>query len=149
VSKLFGNFFKVPKLRAFTAFLFFELALVLAPVCLLLVVLPLMIGPQFRSYGLDVVRAWWDGREWQDRGLTPFYWSSSHGKEAGGPDLIPLIPRTTYCRYIFDYWMVPTKLTFRCYMDAGWHERTALFTWSVILVLFSSSEYFATKTNYY
>lgn len=50
--------------HAVAAFLTFEFALVAAPLFLLVVVLPLMIGSQYRSWGFDIARAWWEHREW-------------------------------------------------------------------------------------
>jgi hypothetical protein len=47
--------------------------------------------------------------------------------------LIPLIPRISYCDYNFVSLGNSHTLTYRCYMDANWHERTALITWSVFL----------------
>jgi hypothetical protein len=40
--------------------------MVIAPILLLMFVLPLMIGGRYRSWGLDVAKAWWDKREWYD-----------------------------------------------------------------------------------
>ena len=46
------------------AFIAFEFSLVLAPICLLIFVLPIMIGPNYRSWGLDVIKAWWERKDW-------------------------------------------------------------------------------------
>lgn len=42
---------------------------------------------------------------------------------------VPLIPRVTYCDYHFVSLGNDHVLTYRCYLDANWHERTALCTW--------------------
>jgi hypothetical protein len=59
------NFRAASSTHAFAAFLTFEICLVIAPLLLLLVVLPLMIGSTYRTYGLDIAIAWWENREWQ------------------------------------------------------------------------------------
>jgi hypothetical protein len=43
----------------------FELTLVIAPLILLFFILPLMVGGRYRTWGLDIGRAWWEKREWQ------------------------------------------------------------------------------------
>lgn len=58
------NFRCATSSHAFAAFLTFEFVIMIAPLFLNLVVLPLMIGSQFRSYGMDVAIAWWENREW-------------------------------------------------------------------------------------
>ena len=59
------NFRSASSTHAFAAFLTFEICLVIAPLLLLIVVLPLMIGSTYRTYGLDIAIAWWENREWQ------------------------------------------------------------------------------------
>lgn len=136
--------------HAFAAFIAFECCLTLAPLFLLLVVLPLMIGSGYRTYGIDVAKAWWEHREWYEsqgskRGpLAPFYslflveitclfrkgvpLKPAIGSSTA-PGQLPLIPRITYCDYHFVTMGNSHMLTYRCYLDANWHERTALFTW--------------------
>lgn len=46
----------------------------------------------------------------------------------GNGTRIPLIPWTTYCDFSEFY----KTYTYRCHLDAKWHERTALFTWQEI-----------------
>lgn len=58
------NFRCASSSHAFAAFIVFELVLVLAPCFLLIFFLPLMIGSSYRTWGLDVVKAWWENREW-------------------------------------------------------------------------------------
>uniref|UniRef100_A0A183CT38 Innexin n=1 Tax=Globodera pallida TaxID=36090 RepID=A0A183CT38_GLOPA len=48
------------------------------------------------------------------------------------PPRIPLIPRITYCDYNYVSLGNTHTLTYRCYLDANWHERTALFTWVML-----------------
>ncbi|KAL3076337.1 hypothetical protein niasHS_013608 [Heterodera schachtii] len=119
--------------RAYAAFLAFECSLVMSPLLLLLFVLPLMIGGAYRSWGLDIARAWWERRDWQGSPLVPFY-ESSIGISNHRP-VVPLIPRITYCDYHFVSLGNSHTLTYRCYMDANWHERTALFTWVMLTFL--------------
>uniref|UniRef100_A0A914HMK1 Innexin n=1 Tax=Globodera rostochiensis TaxID=31243 RepID=A0A914HMK1_GLORO len=122
--------------RAYSAFLAFECALVVAPLLLLLFVLPLMIGGGYRTWGLDIARAWWERRDWQGAPLLPFYDASGDFHEASQRrPVVPLIPRITYCDYHFVSLGNSHTLTYRCYMDANWHERTALFTWIMLLFL--------------
>uniref|UniRef100_A0A183CFN7 Innexin n=1 Tax=Globodera pallida TaxID=36090 RepID=A0A183CFN7_GLOPA len=123
--------------RAYAAFLAFEWSLVVAPLLLLLFVLPLMIGGAYRTWGLDIARAWWERRDWQGAPLLPFYDVSGgdfHEASQRRP-VVPLIPRITYCDYHFVSLGNSHTLTYRCYMDANWHERTALFTWVMLLFL--------------
>ncbi|KAI1700459.1 innexin domain-containing protein [Ditylenchus destructor] len=120
------NFRTAYSSRAFAAFMTFEISLVVAPLVLLLFVLPLMVGSNYRTWGLDIARAWWEGRDWQGSPLVPFFdVASSEGRSM----LVPLIPRITYCDYHFVTLGNTHSLTYRCYLDANWHERTALFTW--------------------
>jgi hypothetical protein len=49
-------------ISVFVAFLTFELWLLLAPLLLLLFVLPWMVGARFRTWGLDILRTSWEGR---------------------------------------------------------------------------------------
>uniref|UniRef100_A0A914CY59 Innexin n=1 Tax=Acrobeloides nanus TaxID=290746 RepID=A0A914CY59_9BILA len=107
----------------------FECCLTLAPLFLLLVVLPLMIGSGYRTYGIDVAKAWWEHREWKGVPLKPAIGSST------APGQLPLIPRITYCDYHFVTMGNSHMLTYRCYLDANWHERTALFTWAMLVFL--------------
>ncbi|KAF7634722.1 Innexin [Meloidogyne graminicola] len=118
--------------RAFSAFIAFEFSLVLAPICLLIFVLPIMIGPNYRSWGLDVIKAWWERKDWQGVSLTPVLGFQS--PELGRPS-VPLIPRITYCDYQFVSIGNSHTLTYRCYLDANWHERTALFIWIMLVFL--------------
>uniref|UniRef100_A0A914GRU5 Innexin n=1 Tax=Globodera rostochiensis TaxID=31243 RepID=A0A914GRU5_GLORO len=127
--------------RAYAAFLAFECSLFVAPLLLLLFVLPLMIGGAYRTWGLDIARAWWERRDWQGSPLLPFYDASvsishdvSHEASQRRP-VVPLIPRITYCDYHFVSLGNSHTLTYRCYMDANWHERTALFTWVMLTFL--------------
>uniref|UniRef100_A0A914KIS1 Innexin n=2 Tax=Meloidogyne incognita TaxID=6306 RepID=A0A914KIS1_MELIC len=119
--------------RAFSAFIAFEFTLVLAPVCLLLFVLPIMIGPNYRSWGLDVIKTWWERKDWQGVSLPPVFGFQS--PELGGRPAVPLIPRITYCDYQFVSIGNSHTLTYRCYLDANWHERTALFIWIMLVFL--------------
>lgn len=48
---------------------------------------------------------------------------------------MPLIPRITYCDYHFVTLGNDHVLTYRCYLDANWHERTALFCWVMLVLL--------------
>lgn len=48
---------------------------------------------------------------------------------------MPLIPRITYCDYHFVTLGNDHVLTYRCLLDANWHERTALFTWIMLALL--------------
>uniref|UniRef100_A0A183C3L0 Innexin n=1 Tax=Globodera pallida TaxID=36090 RepID=A0A183C3L0_GLOPA len=127
--------------RAYAAFLAFECSLFVAPLLLLLFVLPLMIGGAYRTWGLDIARAWWERRDWQGSPLLPFYDASvshdvTHEVSQRRP-VVPLIPRITYCDYHFVSLGNSHTLTYRCYMDANWHERTALFTWVMLTFLAS------------
>ncbi|KAH7710832.1 innexin inx-3 [Aphelenchoides avenae] len=114
--------------HAVAAFLTFELALVIAPMFLLVVVLPLMIGSQYRSWGFDIARAWWEHKEWKGRPLQPLFGDNDDVH-------VPLIPRVTYCDYHFVSLGNDHVLTYRCYLDANWHERTALCTWALLVFL--------------
>jgi hypothetical protein len=58
------NFRSSPSSHAFAAFIVFELCLVIAPLLLLLVILPMMIGGAYRTWGLDLLRALWEKKEW-------------------------------------------------------------------------------------
>ncbi|KAI1699587.1 innexin domain-containing protein [Ditylenchus destructor] len=130
--------------HAFAAFIAFEFTLVLAPLFLLVFFLPLMIGSPYRTYGLDVIKAWWEHREWRDVPLAPAIGQSSwsdpthyqniYAQEIA-PPRVPLIPRITYCDYHFVTLGNDHILTYRCYLDANWHERTALFTWFMLVFL--------------
>ncbi|KAH7724106.1 innexin family protein [Aphelenchoides avenae] len=129
VPVIADNFRTATSSHAVAAFITFEACLVLAPVFLLVVVLPLMIGSGYRTWGFDIARAWWEHREWKGEPIRPLFGSHS------GP-VVPLIPRVTYCDY---HWITLSNdhvLTYRCYLDANWHERTALFTWGMLLFLF-------------
>lgn len=126
------NFRCATSSRAFAAFIAFEFSLVIAPLCLLLFVLPLMIGPAYRSWGLDVVRAWWERRDWQGVPLQTAL--ALHPSLSHRPH-VPLIPRITYCDYNFVSIGNSHTLTYRCYLDANWHERTALFIWIMLVFL--------------
>uniref|UniRef100_A0A914QZW0 Uncharacterized protein n=1 Tax=Panagrolaimus davidi TaxID=227884 RepID=A0A914QZW0_9BILA len=64
VSVISDNFRCALSSNAFAAFICFEITLVLAPLFLLMGILPLMIGGHYRTWGLDVARAWWENREW-------------------------------------------------------------------------------------
>uniref|UniRef100_A0A915D6J5 Innexin n=1 Tax=Ditylenchus dipsaci TaxID=166011 RepID=A0A915D6J5_9BILA len=124
------NFRCASSSHAFAAFVAFEIALVLAPLFLLVFFLPLMIGSGFRTWGLDIARAWWEQNEWKGVPLQPLLGSShSHSVK------VPLIPRVTYCDYHFVSLGNDHVLTYRCYLDANWHERTALFTWYMLVFL--------------
>uniref|UniRef100_A0A914I5F9 Innexin n=1 Tax=Globodera rostochiensis TaxID=31243 RepID=A0A914I5F9_GLORO len=127
--------------RAFAGFIFFEFSLVMAPVALLMFVLPLMVGAGYRTWGLDVARAWWDRKEWHGTTLTPVLGSDEQHQRMlqrplrdweRSPPRIPLIPRITYCDYNYVSLGNTHTLTYRCYLDANWHERTALFTWVML-----------------
>jgi len=89
-----------------------------------------MIGPNYRSWGLDVIKAWWERKDWQGVSLPPVFGFQS--PELGGRPAVPLIPRITYCDYQFVSIGNSHTLTYRCYLDANWHERTALFIWYVV-----------------
>nr|CAD2171990.1 unnamed protein product [Meloidogyne enterolobii] len=132
LSVVAENFRTAYSSRAFGAFLAFEFSLVLAPLILLLFVLPLMIGANYRSWGFDIMRAWWEGRDWQGNPLAPFFEFSGHRDRSM---LVPLVPRITYCDYHFVSLGNTHTLTYRCYLDANWHERTALFTWVMLVFL--------------
>ncbi|KAH7707152.1 innexin inx-3 [Aphelenchoides avenae] len=118
------NFRCAASSHAVAAFLTFELCLVSAPIFLLVVVLPLMIGSGYRSWGIDIARAWWEGREWKGEPLKPLM-----GSQTFDAPPVPLIPRITYCDYHYVSLGNDHVVTYRCYLDANWHERTALFTW--------------------
>uniref|UniRef100_A0A914E4J3 Uncharacterized protein n=1 Tax=Acrobeloides nanus TaxID=290746 RepID=A0A914E4J3_9BILA len=117
------NFKCASSSNAFVAFIAFEAMLVLAPLFLLVFILPIMIGGSYRTWGLDVAQTWWEGKEWQGSPLTPFFGSPND------TPIMPLIPRITYCDYHFVTLVNDHVLTYRCYLDANWHERIALFTW--------------------
>uniref|UniRef100_A0A914DTU3 Innexin n=1 Tax=Acrobeloides nanus TaxID=290746 RepID=A0A914DTU3_9BILA len=61
--------------------------------------------------------------------LTPFFGSPND------TPIMPLIPRITYCDYHFVTLVNDHVLTYRCYLDANWHERIALFTWIMLVFL--------------
>uniref|UniRef100_A0A914EEA8 Innexin n=1 Tax=Acrobeloides nanus TaxID=290746 RepID=A0A914EEA8_9BILA len=107
----------------------FEAMLVLAPLFLLVFILPIMIGGSYRTWGLDVAQTWWEGKEWQGSPLTPFFGSPND------TPIISLIPSITYCDYHFVTLVNDHVLTYRCYLDANWHERIALFTWTMLVLL--------------
>uniref|UniRef100_A0A915D5K0 Innexin n=1 Tax=Ditylenchus dipsaci TaxID=166011 RepID=A0A915D5K0_9BILA len=117
------NFRCASSSHAFAAFIAFEFTLVLAPLFLLIFFLPLMIGSNYRTWGLDIAKAW------RDSPLMPFFGSDSREVR------VPLIPRITYCDYHFVTLGNDHILTYRCYLDANWHERTALFTWIMLVFL--------------
>uniref|UniRef100_A0A914P8X2 Innexin n=1 Tax=Panagrolaimus davidi TaxID=227884 RepID=A0A914P8X2_9BILA len=48
---------------------------------------------------------------------------------------MPLVPRYTYCDFHFVTLGNDHVLTYRCYLDANWHERTAFFTWIMLAML--------------
>lgn len=58
------NFRSSYSTNAFAAFIAFEVFLVLAPLILLLGLLPLIIGGSYRTWGLDVMRAVVEQKEW-------------------------------------------------------------------------------------
>jgi len=124
------NFQGAASSHAFAGFLLFEAVLVLSPLFLLLFILPMMIGAGFRTWGLDVAMAMWERKEWQGAALTPFF-----GGDSNTSPLLPLIPRITYCDYPFVTLGNKQVITYRCYLDANWHERTALFTWYMLVFL--------------
>jgi hypothetical protein len=71
----------------------------------------------------------------QDTPLLPFY-ANLTGGGGGGEGatplpMVPLIPRTSYCNYTFPLAALNQHLMYRCYLDARWHELTALCTWLV------------------
>uniref|UniRef100_A0A914CXU4 Innexin n=1 Tax=Acrobeloides nanus TaxID=290746 RepID=A0A914CXU4_9BILA len=129
VPVIADNFRCASSSNAFAAFIAFEAMLVIAPLVLLFFVLPIMVGGSYRTWGLDVARAWWERKEWQGSPLIPFF-----GSEKDDP-IMPLIPRITYCDYHFVTLGNDHVLTYRCYLDANWHERTALFTWIMLVFL--------------
>ena len=112
---------------ALTSFLVFEFVLVLAPLVLLLFVLPLMIGPNYRTWGLDVAKACFEGADWQGQPLAPIFGSEKDGSMYMKMK-IPIIPRITYCDY-HGLFGTSRKLTIRCNQDMNWHEKKALFIW--------------------
>jgi hypothetical protein len=129
VPVIADNFRCATSSNAFAAFIWFEITLVLAPAVLLMFILPILVGGNYRTWGLDVARAWWEKKEWQGSTLTPAFGSRND------TPLMPLIPRITYCDYHFVTLGNDHILTYRCYLDANWHERTALFTWIMLVFL--------------
>uniref|UniRef100_A0A914QB85 Innexin n=1 Tax=Panagrolaimus davidi TaxID=227884 RepID=A0A914QB85_9BILA len=123
VPVIADNFRCATSSNAFAAFIWFEIILVLAPAVLLMFILPVLVGGNYRTWGLDVARAW------QGSTLTPAFGSRND------TPLMPLIPRITYCDYHFVTLGNDHILTYRCYLDANWHERTALFTWIMLVFL--------------
>ncbi|KAL3096299.1 hypothetical protein niasHS_004937 [Heterodera schachtii] len=146
IPTIADNFKVATYSRAFAGFIFFELSLVFAPIVLLMFVLPLMVGAGYRTWGLDVARAWWDRKEWHGTTLTPVLGAVDEHQQQRlfqrplrdwerSPPRIPLIPRITYCDYNYVSLGNTHTLTYRCYLDANWHERTALFTWVMLAFL--------------